>query len=176
MFELCSILWLYFYSAEHNLEDQVSNLQELVDGFLAQERIAVVGVQRTKEDAANSIYKKFKDNGYQVFAVNPSTTEFKGDPCYPSVKEIPGGVQAAMLVLRPDITEKVVRECAEAGITHVWMHRSIGNSVSDEAVQFCKENGISVIGGGCPMMFVKPDFGHVCMRFIGKYTGWLPKE
>jgi len=161
----------------HLEEDVVSNLQSLVDDFLAQDRIAVVGVRSTVEDAANSIYQKFKGAGYQVFAVNPSAAEFKGDPCYPSVKEIPGGVQAAMLVLRPEVTEKVVRECAEAGIKHVWMHRSIGNSVSEEAVQFCKENGISVIGGGCPMMFVKPvDFGHVCMRFIGKFTGWLPQD
>ncbi len=155
----------------------MSNLHELVDDFLAQDRIAVVGVSTTKEDAANSIYKKFKGAGYQVFAVNPTATEFKGDPCYPSVKDIPGGVQAAMLVLRPEVTEKVVQECAEAGVTNVWMHRSIGNSVSDKAVQYCRDHGISVIGGGCPMMFVKPvDFGHVCMRFIGKYAGWLPQD
>lgn len=155
----------------------MSNLQNLVDDFLAQERIAVVGVRTTTEDAANSIYQKLKDAGYQVFAVNPSASEYKGEPCYPSVKEIPGGVQAAMLVVKPEVSEKVVVDCAEAGVGHVWMHRSIGNSVSEKAVAYCRENGISVIGGGCPMMFVKPvDFGHVCMRFIGKYTGWLPKE
>lgn len=154
----------------------MSTLQEMVDSFLAQERVAVVGVRTTMEDAANGIYDKFKDNGYQVFAINPKTDSFKGDPCYPSVKEIPGGVQAAMICTSPEISEMVVEECAEAGVTHVWMHRSIGNSVSEKAVQYCRDNGITVIGGGCPMMFLKPDFGHVCMRFIGKYTGWLPKD
>lgn len=155
----------------------MTELRELVDSFLAQERIAVVGVRTTVEDAANSIYDKLKGAGHQVFAVNPKAEEYKGDPCYSSVKEIPGGVQAAMLVTRPELTEKIVEECAEAGVTHVWMHRSIGNSVSEKAVQFCRDNGITVIGGGCPMMFVEPvDFGHVCMRFIGKYAGWLPKE
>ncbi len=154
----------------------MSELQSMVDSFLAQKRIAVVGVRTTVEDAANGIYDKFKKHGYQVFPINPKTTEYKGEPCYPSVKDIPGGVQAVMLVTRPEITEQVVRECAEAGVTHVWMHRSAGNSVSDEAVQFCRENGITVIGGGCPMMFLEPDFGHVCMRFIGKYVGWLPKD
>lgn len=155
----------------------MSSLQTLVDDFLAQERIAVVGVRTTQEDAANGIYKKLKDAGYQVFAVNPSTNEYKGDPCYPSVKDIPGGAQAAVMVVRPEVSEQVVVDCHEAGIQHVWMHHSIGNSVSDKAVAYCKENGMSVIGGGCPMMFVKPvDFGHVCMRFIGKYAGWLPKD
>ncbi len=155
----------------------MSSLQTLVDNFLAQERIAVVGVRTTQEDAANSIYKKLKDAGYQVFAVNPSTSEYKGDPCYPSVKEIPGGAQAAVMVVRPEVAEQVVVDCHEAGIQHVWMHRSIGNSVSEKAVAYCRENDMAVIGGGCPMMFVKPvDFGHVCMRFIGKYAGWLPKD
>ena len=71
-------------------------LQELVNDFLAQERIAVVGVRTTVEDAANSIYDKFKGAGYEVFAVNPKADTYKGEPCYPSIKEIPGGVQAAM--------------------------------------------------------------------------------
>ncbi len=154
----------------------MSSLQELVESFLAQERIAVVGVRTTKPDAADSIYDKFKDNGYRVFPVNPKTKVYKGEPCYPTIEEIPGGVQAAMLVTRPELTEELVQDCYDAGVTHVWMHRSIGNSVSEKAVQFCKDNGITVIAGGCPMMFLKPDFGHVCMRFVGNYVGWLPKD
>lgn len=154
----------------------MASMQTLVDGFLAEKRIAVVGVRTTTEDAANAIYKKFKEADYEVFAVNPNAKEYKGDPCYPSVKDVEGGVGAAMLVTRPEITEKVVRECAEAGVKHVWMHRSIGNSVSEEAVAYCKENGISVIAGGCPMMFVAPvDFGHKCMKFVGNFAGWMPK-
>jgi hypothetical protein len=154
----------------------MATLQSLIDNFLMQKRIAVVGVSRSKEDAANLIYKKLKSQNYEAFPINPAANEFKGDPCYPSVKDVPGGVDAAVLVTRPEATEKVVRDCAEAGVKHVWMHRSIGNSVSEEAVRFCNENGIAVIAGGCPMMFVKPvDFGHKCLRFVGKFAGWLPE-
>ncbi len=155
----------------------MSKLQARVDDFLAQKRIAVIGVSTKKEDAPNLIYKKLKSQNYEVFPVNLTAKEFKGDPCYPSVKDVPGGVDAAVMVTKPEVTDQVVKECAEAGVMHVWMHRSIGNSVSEDAVKFCKEQGISVIAGGCPMMFVKPvDFGHKCMRFIGNFTGWLPKE
>jgi len=154
----------------------MATLQTLIDNFLMQKRIAVVGVSRSKEDAANLIYKKLKSQNFEAFPINPAAKEFKGDPCYPSVKDVPGGVDAAVLVTRPETTEKVVRDCAEAGVKHVWMHRSIGNSVSEEAVRFCNENGIAVIAGGCPMMFVKPvDFGHKCLRFVGKFAGWLPE-
>ena len=58
----------------------MSALKTLVDSFLAQDRIAVVGVRTTMEDAANSIYDKLKGAGYQVFAVNPKTDTFKGEP------------------------------------------------------------------------------------------------
>ena len=157
-------------------QEQIMALQEMVNDFLSQEKIAVVGVRTTMEDAANSIYKKLKDTGHNVVAINPKTDTYKGDPCYPSVKDIPGGAQAAVLVTRPELTEKVVRECKEAGITHVWMHRSIGDSTSQEAIAYCKENGINVIPGACPMMFVEPvDFGHKCIKFIGKFAGYVPK-
>lgn len=154
----------------------MSNMKTLVDGFLGEQRIAVVGVRREVQDAANSIYKKLKDSGYQVFAVNPKAQEIEGDPCYPDIASIPGGVGAAMLVTRPEISTQVVKDAVAAGVKHVWMHRSIGNSISEEAVQYCREHGVSVIPGGCPMMFVPPvDFGHKCMKAIGKFAGWMPK-
>ena len=155
----------------------MTTMKELVAGFLAQERIAVVGVRRESPDAADAIYDKLKGKGeYQVFPVNPNAEEYKGEKCYPSVSAIPDGVDAVVMVTRPEITEEVVQDAAKAGVKHVWMHRSIGNSVSEQAVAFCKEQGISVIPGGCPMMFVEPvDFGHKCLHFIGKFAGFVPK-
>ncbi len=45
----------------------MSTLDARVHDFLAHRRIAVAGVSRTKEDAANLIYRRFRDRGYQVF-------------------------------------------------------------------------------------------------------------
>jgi hypothetical protein len=75
------------------------------------------------------------------------------------------------------VAERIVRECAAVGVSRVWMHRSFGTgSVSETAVKFCNENNITVIAGGCPMMFCEPvDFGHKCMRWILKWSGGLPK-
>lgn len=156
----------------------MASLQTIVDHFLAQKRVAVVGVRTSGGDVtANIIYKKFRKAGYEVFPVNPNASEFEGGTCYASVKDIPGGVDLAMLVTRPEITEQVVRECHEAGIRRVWMHRSFGNSSSEAAVAYCIENEMAVLPGGCPMMFIKPvDVAHVCMRFIGKLSGWMPRE
>ena len=157
----------------------MSTLEAKVSDFLSQKRIAVAGVSRTKQDAANLVYKKLKEAGYEVFAVNPNAQTFGDDPCYPDLKSIPGGVDGVVIVTRPKITEELVRQCAEAGVARVWMHQSMMKSVtsvSQEAVAFCTEQNISVIDGACPMMFCQPvDFGHKCMRFVMRFTGGMPK-
>lgn len=153
-------------------------LNEVVEEFLAQKRIAVAGVSRGGNEAANHIYRKLRDAGYQVFATNPHTGQVEGDVCYPNLAAIPGPVDGVVIATSPAATEQVVRECAELGISRVWMHRSFGQgSVSDGAVEFCREHNIAVIPGGCPMMFCAPvDFGHKCMRWFLGLTGGLPKQ
>jgi predicted CoA-binding protein len=155
-------------------------LKDQAETFLANKRIAVVGVSRSG-GTGNSILHKLLDQGYEVFPVNPKAEELEGLAAYPSLAAIPGGVKAAIVVTKPEITEKVVRDCAEAGVSHVWMHYNAlfgaGNSsVSEEAVAFCRDNGIDVIPGACPMMYIEgADFGHKCMRWILGVTNKLPE-
>ena len=156
----------------------MSTLKESVNDFLAQERIAVAGVSRSGDAAANLIYKKLRDAGFQVFPVNPNAEEVEGDTCYANISSIPQGVDGVVIATQPQVTDQIVRECADAGVSRIWMHRSFGTgSVSDEAVNYCREKNITVIPGGCPMMFCEPvDFGHKCMRWILNLTGGLPKQ
>jgi hypothetical protein len=58
------------------------------------------------------------------------------------------------------------------------MHRSFGQgSVSDAAADYCRAHGITVIAGGCPLMFgPTADFGHKCMAWIGKLSGSVPRS
>jgi predicted CoA-binding protein len=154
------------------------SLKEAVADFLAQKRLAVAGVSRSSSEAANIVYRKLRDAGYEVFPVNPNAKEAEGAACYPDVKSIPGGVTGVVIATRPEVTTEVVRECADLGISRIWMHRSFGpGSVSEAAVTLCRERNITVIPGGCPVMFCKPvDFGHTCMRWILGLTGGLPKQ
>jgi predicted CoA-binding protein len=153
-------------------------LRQAVEEFLAQTRLAIVGVSRNGSEAANIVYRKVRGAGYQVYPVNPNASEVEGDACYPDLKSIPGGVTAVVIATHPAVTDQVVRECAALGITRVWMHRSFGKgSVSEAAAQFCREHGMTVIAGGCPMMFCPPvDFGHRCMRWVLTLSGGLPRR
>lgn len=154
----------------------MTQLKDMATEFLAHKRIAVAGVSSTKDDAANLIYRKLRDEHYEVFALNPKVGMVEGDPCYPNVGSVPGGVEAVVIVTTPEITKQVVQDCADAGVKYVWMHKGIGSSVSDEAVQLAKDKGMMVIPGACPMMYCDPvDFGHKCIRWFMGAFGSLPK-
>jgi hypothetical protein len=149
-----------------------------IEDFLAQKRIAVAGVSRNPQgEAANVIYRKLRAAGYEVFPVNPHAERVEGDRCYPDLKSIPPPVQGVVIATRPEAAEQLVHECADIGVSRVWMHRSFGTgSVSETATKFCRDHDIAVIPGGCPMMFCQPvDFGHKCMRWILSVTGGLPQ-
>ncbi len=158
----------------------MSTLDVRARDFLAQKRIAVAGVSRTQSahPVGNLIYRRLKDTGHEVFAVNPNMETFEGDTCYPDLKSIPGGVDGVVIVTRPQLTDGIVRQCAETGVRRVWMHQSFSKataSVSRPAVEFCRQHDISVIDGACPMMYGEgADFGHRCMRWVLGLTGGLP--
>lgn len=158
---------------------QTSSFETKVSDFLSQKRIAVAGVSRDKghHPVGNLIYHKLKTTGHEVFAVNPKMQNFEGDRCYPDLKSIPGGVDGVVIITRPDVTTKIVRDCGDAGVRRVWIHRSPagGSSVSTDAVEYCRTHDISVIAGACPMMFGEGvDFGHKCMKWYMNFTGTMP--
>ena len=157
-----------------------TTLDTKVNDFLAQKRIAVAGVSRNNSHhpAGNLIYRRLKDSGHAVFPVNPHMQTFEGDRCYPDLPSIPGGVDGVVIVTRPDVTERLVHQCSDAGVRRVWMHESMGKStsVSPAAVEYCRQHDISVIAGACPMMYGgHVDVGHTCMRWILSLTGRLPE-
>jgi uncharacterized protein len=142
-------------------------MKEAASAFLANKRIAVTGVSRSAKDhGANNVYKRLRDRGYEVFAINPNADEVEGTRCYHELKSVPGGVDAVVIGTRPETADETMRECDELGIKYVWMHRGPGpGSVSLTAATYGREHGITVIDGGCPLMFdPTADFGHKVMK------------
>jgi len=154
-------------------------IKEAASEFLASKRVAVTGVSRQpKNHGSNVVYQRLRERGYEVFAVNPNADEVEGDPCYHDLRSIPGGVDAVVIATRPEIAEETMRECAELGIKHVWMHRGPGaGSVSEAAADYGRQRGIAVIDGGCPCMFdPTADLGHKAMRVVFSLTGNVPRQ
>jgi predicted CoA-binding protein len=153
--------------------------KEAATNFLANKRIAVTGVSRKPQGhGSNIVYQRLRDRGYDVFAVNPNADQVEGDTCYHDLASIPGGVEAVVIGTKPETARATMEECERLGIKQVWMHRSVGQgSVSPDATAYGREKGITVIDGGCPLMFdPTADFGHKCMRYVFTWTGGVPRE
>lgn len=150
---------------------------DTIEDFLGQKRIAMVGISREGKDFSVMLFKELRRRGYDVVPVNPQMTELWGPQCFARVQDIHPPVDGALLMTSPSVTESVVRDCAEAGIRRVWMHRAVGEgAVSDEAVAFCRERGIAVVPGECPFMFLPNNGFHGIHGFIRKITGRFPRR
>lgn len=160
----------------------MAKIDEMVHDFLAQEKIAVVGVSDKRETGCNMAYQRFKENGYQVYPINPRISIYDDITCYPDLKSIPEKPDAVFILANPKVTDQIVQECVDLGIKNIWMHCMMGTkpglaasmtSVSQEAVEMCKANGISVIPGSCPNQFLEPDFAHKMMRGMWRMFGFM---
>jgi uncharacterized protein len=157
----------------------MQSIKEAATEFLTNRRVAVTGVSRKPQGhGSNTVYQRLRDRGYEVFAVNPNAETVEGDTCYRSLASIPGGVDAVVIGTRPEVAEQTVRECVDLGINNVWMHRGPGaGSVSATAAEYGRQHGITVIDGGCPLMFEPTaDAGHKAMRFVFALAGNVPRR
>lgn len=155
----------------------LKNDRKTIDGFLSQKRLAVIGVSRNAGEFSRSVFNEFQKRGYDVVPVNPAATEVEGKRCFAHVTEIDPPVDAALLLTSSDRTEEVVDECIAAHIRYVWMHRGGGGTgaVNERAVNTCRERGISVVAGECPLMFLPGTaFPHRAHGFIRKIMGQYP--
>ena len=153
--------------------------KDVATEFLDHKRVAVTGVSRHPEShGSNVVYKRLRDRGYEVFAVNPNADAVEGDHCYQDLKSVPGGVDWVVIGTRPETAEETMRECVDLGITRVWMHRSFGaGSVSNLATAYGRDHGIRVIDGGCPCMYdPTADPGHKVMKAMLTLTRKMPRS
>jgi len=150
----------------------MTQMPELVADFLRGKRIAVAGVSRQTNQAANAVFRKLRDCGYETFPINPNAAEVEGAKCYPDLASVPGPIDGVVVVTHPKASADLVRQCAEQGINRIWFHRAFGDgSVSDAAIRECEARGLEYIAGGCPLMYCEPvDFGHRCFKW------WLRRQ
>jgi predicted CoA-binding protein len=155
----------------------MAQVPESIAQFLRGSRLAVAGVSRRGDVAANFVLKKLRASGYEVFPVNPQADTVEGVRCYPSVVSVPGALDGVVIATHPGVSASIVRQCKERGVTRVWFHRSFGQgSVSEEAVRECERLGLNCIVGGCPLMFREPvDIAHKCMRWWLQRAGRVPR-
>lgn len=149
----------------------MATLPAAVAEFLSGKRIAVAGVSREPGQAANAVFRKLQQSGYETFPINPHAPELEGARCYPDLAAIPGTLDGLVIATHPETARELVRQAGQRGVRQLWFHRSFGTgSVSDAAVREAEALGLRCLVGGCPLMYCEPvDPFHRCMR---AWLGW----
>jgi len=152
----------------------------LAHDFLSLQSIAVIGISSSKQTVANGVYKKLKTGKRTVFAIGRNTASFENDPCYSNLSSLPSKVQGVFIAANPENTEHVIDECVALHIPFVWIHNFSGTTFSSHSsakphiVQKCRDHGMKIIPGACPMMFCDDaDVGHKCIKWFLSITGKL---
>ena len=150
--------------------------RERIDDFLAQQRLAFVGVSRDSKDFSRVLFRELVNQGYEVIPVNPKVEKIEREKCFAKVSDIQPSVEAVLIMTAPQMTEAVVEDCLAANVKYIWMHKGVGRgSVNEDAVKLCLENNIALVEGQCPFMFLpKPALYHRIHAFGKKMVGSMP--
>lgn len=124
--------------------------------FVAEKRIAVVGVSRTR-GFGNVALKVLRQKGYDLYPVNANADEVEGLRCYRRLADVPGPPPAVLAVVPPVETEKLVAECARLRVKKLWMQQG---SESEAAIRAAEAAGMSVVHHACVLMYARPTGAH----------------
>jgi predicted CoA-binding protein len=124
----------------------------LIEHILDQKVFAVTGVSRNPEKYGYQVYQRLKGAGYTVFAVNPNADEIEGDPCYPSLDNVPGQIDCVVTVTQPEITEETMLTAGHLRIQYCWMQPGAESTAAINKAQAYSMQLIS--GGPCIMVAI----------------------
>lgn len=144
----------------------------VIDRFLDQRHVAFVGVSRDSRQFANAVYRALRDGGRTMYPVNEQAggEPVEGDASYQRLASVPDPLDGVVVMVPAPIVGDVVRAAIRRGVPRIWLHAGIGSScVTDEAVELCRQHGVEVVDGACPMMFLEPVRGfHRVHRWVAR--------
>jgi predicted CoA-binding protein len=152
-------------------------MKQIIDQFIKDKNIALIGVSGDEKKFGNALMKELIKKGYSVYPVHPELKESGGIKCYPSLNDLPDQVHNLLLAVQPNVTEEIVSRINPRKIRRVWMQRSTGKgSASEKAILECRNKGIEVVYGFCPLMFFAPHGIHGLHFWMRKTFGKVPPE
>lgn len=126
--------------------------------FFEAKSLAVIGVSANPDKPGGRPLKALLQSGYDgdIYLVNPNYETIKEFKCYPSVLDIPGPVDLAIIVVSAGDTPGALRQCAEKGIKGAVIFTSgfsevdeEGRQTEEEMAAVARENGMRLMGPNC---------------------------
>jgi predicted CoA-binding protein len=125
-------------------------VEQRINDFIARRVWAVVGASNDPTKYGNRIFRTLQAAGYRVYPVNPKGGELDGAKIYPTLADLPEKPDVVDIVVPPQVTEQIVRQARELGLTRIWMQPG---AESEAAIRYCEEHGMQVVHDACAMHF-----------------------
>lgn len=150
---------------------------EALNKLLTPKSVAVVGASATPGKIGWSVMKNLIDGGYEgaIYPINPSTDEILGIKAYPSVKDVPGSIDAAIITIPSKFVDDVTDELGAKGVKGMIVissgYSEVGNrELEENLVKKANGYGMRVLGPNIVGVLSNTD------NFNGSFAPFLPLE
>ena len=141
-----------------NLRPQITESAPVsgdLEKFFQPDSVVVLGASQTPHKAGNDVIKNILANefGGDLYLVNPRGGQILGHQVYPSIHELPDGIDLAIIILPAAVTPQAIRDCAAKGIRAVVLAAGgfaevdeTGEKLQEETLKAIRDSGVRAIG------------------------------
>jgi len=149
--------------------------------FLSPRSVAVIGASRDPSSIGGLLFRNLIEGDFRgpVYPVNPRADVVHGVPAYHALRDVPGPVDVAFVVVPAALVPEVARDCGEKGVRGLVVISSgfaeaggDGPALQEQLVSICRAYGMRLIGPNC-MGIVNTDPG---VRLNGTFATLRPSE
>jgi acetyltransferase len=134
------------------------NKKESIKKLLNPKSVAVIGAN-DKNSYAGRFIRNVQNNGYKgiLYGINPKRDKVLGIQCYGSIKDVPGKIDLAVVIINARYVEDVVKECVDADVGSILIitagfsevDNTLGKEKERNIKKIASEKGIRVLGPNC---------------------------
>ena len=126
--------------------------------FLNPKSVAVIGASRRPNTIGNFVFRNLIQQDFKgvVYPVNPNAEVIAAIKAYPSILDIPGDIDLAIISIPADRVQQVVEECAHKGVRGVVVLTSgfsdigpDGMERQNKLVNTIRNYGMRMLGPNC---------------------------
>jgi acetyl-CoA synthetase (ADP-forming) len=125
----------------------------MLKSMLEPRSIAVIGASRTPGKIGYVILKNIIGYGYKgkIYPINPNAEEIMGLKAYPSVLNVPGEVDVAVIAIPAQEVPRAMEECGKKGVKVAVVITSgfseVGNvELEEKIIKIAREYGVRILG------------------------------
>lgn len=123
-----------------------SHTDDQIRQILSLKKVAVVGMSKNEEKAANYVPKYLISQGYDIVPVNPTASNILDRKCHANLSDVPTPVDIVDVFRPSDQVLPVIQEAIKIKPKVIWLQEGIHN---EEAEDLARRAGIQVVFNRC---------------------------